>query len=102
MATAIENGPFIKGPFINDKNRPNPNPDEGTLGQIFMPLQRNWKNGNADFPSDQALDWMTRVINVGGMYTWAVARNGGLIAAPQFNQLLEMDAAMEQEDDSPQ
>jgi len=39
---------------------------------------------------------MTRVVNAGGFYTWAVARNGGLFAAPQFKQLLEMDAAMEQ------
>ena len=73
-----------------------PASDKGTLGQIFMPIQRNWKNGAANFPTDQALDWMTRVVNAGGFYTWAVARNGGLFAAPQFKQLLEMDAAMEQ------
>ena len=102
MVTAIENGPFIKGAFANDKDRPTANPDEGTLGHIFMPFQRNWKNGGANFPTDQALDWMTRVVNAGGFYTWAVARNGGLFAAPQFNQLLEMDAAMEQADVSPQ
>jgi hypothetical protein len=48
------------------------------------------------FPTEQALDWMTRVMNAGGFYTWAVERTGGLFAAPQFNQLLEMDAKMEQ------
>ena len=61
-----------------------------------MPFQRNWKNGAANFPTDQALDWMTRVVNAGGFYTWAVARDGSLLAAPQFNQLLEMGAAMQE------
>lgn len=102
MVTAIENGPFIKGSFTNAKDRPTANPDEGTLGHIFMPLQRNWKNGGANFPTDQALDWMTRVVNAGGFYTWAVARNGNLFAAPQFNQLLKMDAAMERASVAPQ
>lgn len=102
MVKAIENGPFIKGPFINDETKPVAKPDEGTLGQIFMPFQRNWKNGSASFPTDQALDWMTRVRNAGGFYTWAVARTGGLFVAPQFNQLLEMDAKMAPVDVSPQ
>jgi hypothetical protein len=96
MVTAIENGPFIKGAIANDKDRPAASPDEGALGHIFMPFQRNWKNGAANFPTEQALDWMTRVVNAGGFYTWAVARDGSLLAAPQFNQLLEMDAAMQQ------
>ena len=96
MVTAIEKGPFIKGAFINDEDKPTANPDEGTLGHIFMPFQRNWKNGSANFPTDQALDWTTRVVNAGGFYTWAVARDGSLLAAPQFNQLLEMDAAMQE------
>ena len=96
MVTAIENGPSIKGAFVNDEERPAASPDEGALGHIFMPFQRNWKNGAAHFPTDQALDWMTRVVNAGGFYTWAVARDGSLLAAPQFNQLLEMDAAMQE------
>lgn len=102
MVTAIENGPFIKGAFVNDEDKPTANPDEGTLGHIFMPFQRNWKNGGADFPTDQAHDWMTRVMNAGGFYTWAVARTGGLFAAPQFKQLLEMDAAIKHVNISPQ
>jgi hypothetical protein len=68
---------------------------------VTTPFQRNWKNGDANFPTNQAIDWMKRVVNAGGFYTWAVARDGGLLAAPQFNQLLEMDVAMEQVDISP-
>ena len=101
MVTAIEAGPYIQGPYTNNPNMEVPASDKGTLGHIFMPIQRNWKNGDADFPTEQAIDWMTRVVNAGGFYTWAVARDGGLLAAPQFNQLLEMDAAMEQVDVSP-
>ncbi|TWU39702.1 alpha-amylase family protein [Novipirellula artificiosorum] len=100
MVTAIENGPYIQGAFVNDQAKPTATPDQGTLGHIFMPFQRNWKNGDPNFPTDQALDWMTRVVNAGGFYTWAVARNGGLFAEPQFQQLLEMDAAMEQDERS--
>ena len=96
MVTGIEAGPYLKGPYSNITSVEVPASDKGTLGHIFMPFQRNWKNGAANFPTDQALDWMRRVVNAGGFYTWAVARNGGLFAAPQFKQLLEMDAAMEQ------
>ncbi len=95
MVTAIEEGPFIKGPYANNTDRSPEAPDEGTLGHIFMPFQRNWKNGDAKFPPDQSLDWTRRVVNAGGFYTWAVAREGGLFAEPQFSQLLEIDAAME-------
>ena len=102
MVTAIEAGSYIKGPYSNNTSMEVPASDKGTLGQIFMPFQRNWKNGGADFPTDQALDWMTRVMNAGGFYTWAVALTGGLFATPQFKQLLEMDAAMQQANVSPQ
>lgn len=95
MVTAIEAGPYFKGPYKNDPEMEVPPTDGGTLGQIFMPFQRNWKNGAASFPPDQAFDWMNRVMKAGGFHTWAVARVGGLFAEAQFKQLLALDAQLE-------
>jgi len=72
-----------------------PDDSEGTaLGAIFMPIQGHWRRGEAGFPSDQAIDWTSRVMKVGGMYTWAVARVDNGFALPQFNQLLEINEAI--------
>lgn len=81
------------GPWINQSGMPDAS--EGTaLGAIFMPFQAMWRDGAADFPTDQATEWTTRVIEAGGMYTWAVAREGSGFATPQFKQLVEINAAI--------
>jgi hypothetical protein len=92
MVENIEAGPWI------DQNG-KPDKSEGTaLGAIFMPFQANWRDGDAGFPTDQAIEWTTRVMDAGGMYTWAVARVGNGFATPQFNQLVEINAAIERRD----
>ncbi|WP_299668845.1 Ig-like domain-containing protein [uncultured Polaribacter sp.] len=88
MVENIEAGPWI------DLNG-NPDPSEGTaLGSILMPFQRKWRDGAADFPTAQAIEWTTRAMAGGGMYSWAVAREGNGFASPQFNQLLDIDATV--------
>lgn len=82
------------GPWINQSGKPDDR--EGTaLAAIFMPFQRMWRDGAAGFPTDQATEWTTRVMDAGGMYTWAVAREGNGFARPQFKQLVEINAAIE-------
>lgn len=88
MVENIEAGPWI------DLNG-NPDDSEGTaLGAILMPFQRKWRDGAADFPTDQAIDWTIRTMKAGGMYSWAIAREGNGFAIPQFNQLLKINAAV--------
>lgn len=85
------------GPWINQYGEPDDN--EGTaLGAIFMPIQGHWRRGAADFPTDQAIEWTMRVMDAGGIYTWAIAREGNGFAAPQFKQLVEINAAIERRD----
>ena len=86
MVKKIESGPWIGANMTPDDS-------EGTaLGFIFMPLQAKWRDGLAGHPNSQALDWMTRTMEAGGFYSWAVAREGNLFAAPQFKQLLYFDS----------
>lgn len=89
MVENIEAGPWV------DLNG-NPDDSEGTaLGAIMMPFQRKWRNGVAGFPTDLAIEWTTRAMKAGGMYSWAIARKGNGFAIPQFNQLLEINAGVE-------
>ena len=89
MVENIEAGPWIDQSGQRDDS-------EGTaLGAIFMPFQAMWRDAAADFPTDQATQWTTRVMDAGGMYTWAVARVGNGFAAPQFKQLVEINTAIE-------
>ncbi|MDW5290826.1 T9SS type A sorting domain-containing protein [Formosa sp. PL04] len=89
MVEDIEAGPWID---INGK----PDASEGTaLGAILIPFQQNWRNGAADFPTDLAVDWTSRAMAAGGMYTWAVAREGSGFATSQFNQLIEINTRIE-------
>ena len=88
MVKDIEAGPWIDQDGL-------PNTGSGTaLGAIFMPFQKNWRNGKAGFPTAQAIEWTSRVMDAGGMYTWAVARVGNGFAEAQFQQLLEIDKAI--------
>lgn len=82
------------GPWINQSGKPDDS-EGSALGAIFMPFQRMWRNRAADFPTDQAIEWTSRVMEAGGMYTWAVAREGNGFAEPQFKQLVEINAAIE-------
>jgi hypothetical protein len=82
------------GPWVGLDGRPDDS--EGTaLGHIFIPIQEKWRNGEAGFPTEQAIEWTTRVVDAGGMYTWAVERKDNGFAPAQFKQLLEINAAIE-------
>jgi hypothetical protein len=89
MIDQIETGPWLDtaGVAVADLH-------DGALGHVFMPLQERWNSGPAEFPTAQAIDWMTRVIFAGGMYTWSVPRSESGFALDQFNQFLEMDTAI--------
>ncbi len=90
-AAMVEN--IEDGPWINQNGAPD-NSEGTALGAIFMPFQRMWRDRAADFPTDQAIEWTTRVMAAGGMYTWAIARIDNGFAKAQFKQLVEMNAAI--------
>ena len=53
-------------------------------------------DGNRETASlESVLIRPTRVMDAGGMYTWAVARKGSLFAEPQFSQLKAMDHSIQ-------
>lgn len=89
LIKSIEAGPWI------DLDGQSDDSEGSALGAIFIPIQGHWRRGDAGFPTGQAIDWTTRVMKVGGMYTWAVARVDNGFAIPQFNQLLEINKAIE-------
>ena len=82
------------GPWINQSGKPDDS-EGSALGAIFMPFQSQWRNGKAGFSIDLAVEWTTRVMDAGGMYTWAVARVGNGFASRQFQQLVQINAAIE-------
>jgi len=70
----------------------------GALGHVFMGMQKKWTMGKCRFPPKQAIDWTTRVLAAGGMFTWAVPLNKTIpqIPSSQFNVLLKINKAVEQ------
>lgn len=63
MVTAIEKSE--RGFFIKD--------GKASLGHMFMPTKELWNNGkNIVWTEEQAVDWMQRVLNAGGAWTWNV------------------------------
>jgi len=89
MITAIEDGPWMStGGFTVE------NPAYGALGHVFMGMQERWNSGKCSFPAAQAVEWTTRVIAAGGMYTWTVPRSQSSIPEGQFKLLLKIDAAV--------
>ena len=65
----------------------------GALGHVFMGMQAKWTMGKRKFPPKQAIDWTTRVLAAGGMFTWAVPFNRTIPAIPseQFDLLLKIN-----------
>ena len=90
MITAIE-----ANPWMSCSGEPVGDPNKSTLGHVFMGLQDRWTLGKCAFPPDQAIEWTTRVISAGGMYTWAAPRAGSTIADKQFQLLKKIDKAVE-------
>ncbi len=62
-----------------------------------MGMQDRWDFGKCAFPPDQAVEWTTRVVRAGGMYTWHAPRNGSCMAAGQFRLLLKINDAVEEQ-----
>ena len=93
MITDIEKGPWMgtRGAQVE--------PGYGALGHVFMGLQDRWTGGPCKFPPDQAIEWTTRVLKAGGMYTWAIPRlkqgKISLMWEAQFQLLLKINAAVE-------
>jgi hypothetical protein len=90
MVTAIE-----AGPWMDILGNPVEDPGRGALGHIFMGMQDRWNFGPCQFPPDQAIEWTTRVLAAGGMYTWAVPRSGSKMAENQYRLLLRINKAVE-------
>ncbi len=90
MITAIEDGPWMAIDGL-----PVDRPGNGALGHVFMGLQDRWTLGGCKFPPKQAIEWTTRVLSAGGMYTWSVPRAESRISNKQFGLLLKIDHEVE-------
>ena len=52
--------------FIHANGKP-------SLGHMFMPMHERWNSGESVvWSEEQAVDWMGRVLNAGGAWTWNV------------------------------
>eukprot|EP00521_Asterionellopsis_glacialis_P014390 CAMPEP_0195305786 /NCGR_PEP_ID=MMETSP0707-20130614/36866_1 /TAXON_ID=33640 /ORGANISM="Asterionellopsis glacialis, Strain CCMP134" /LENGTH=815 /DNA_ID=CAMNT_0040369987 /DNA_START=100 /DNA_END=2544 /DNA_ORIENTATION=+ len=66
------------------KSNPATRPDEfrynttgsPSLAHMYMPLNIRWNNGGIIWDKRQGAEWMKRVTDAGGAFTWAVARSG--------------------------
>jgi hypothetical protein len=90
MITAVEGGPWMSPYGKSVKKAGN-----GALSHVFIGLQDRWTLGACKFPPKQAIEWTSRVVSSGGMYTWSVPRNGDQIAHKQFSLLLKINAEIE-------
>ena len=70
----------------------------GALGHAFMGMQNKWTMGKCKFPAKQAIDWTTRVLKAGGMFTWAVPMNQTIAQIPesQFKLLKQINRSVRQ------
>jgi DNA-directed RNA polymerase subunit M/transcription elongation factor TFIIS len=93
MITDIERSPWMG---ITD-SRP-VEEGYGALGHAFMGMQNKWTMGKCKFPAKQAIDWTTRVLRSGGMFTWAVPLNQTVPQIPdsQFKLLKSINRAVRQ------
>lgn len=49
---------------------------KASLGHMFMPMKNRWNSGaDVVWAEDQAVDWMQRVLQAGGAWTWNVPFN---------------------------
>jgi hypothetical protein len=55
----------------------------GALGHAFLGMQNKWTMGKCRFPPKQAIDWTTRVLHSGGMFTWAVPMDQPIAQIPE-------------------
>jgi hypothetical protein len=83
------------GAWMDPQGNPVEQPGSGALGHVFMGMQDRWNFGKCAFPPDQAVDWTTRVLAAGGMYTWHAPRSGSAMARQQFKLLLKINNAVE-------
>ena len=92
MITAVEDGPWMNTYGDSVKKA-----GYGALAHVFIGMQDRWTLGNCKFPPKQAIEWTSRVVSAGGMYTWSVPRNGDKISGKQFNLLLKINTAIKKE-----
>ena len=81
------------GPWLDTDGNPVDDSYDGVLAHMYIPLQRTWNSGDP-FPAIQAIDWTTRVVEVGGMISWSLNRQGSLIEEVNFDTLLKINTAM--------
>jgi hypothetical protein len=66
MVTSIE---ATEDGFVSRDGKP-------SLGHLFMPMKNRWNSGkDVVWPEAQAVDWMQRVLQAGGAWTWNVPFN---------------------------
>jgi hypothetical protein len=88
MITDAEAGPFMEviDGVYRSHHYPVDNPADGALKHNFMAMQVNWTAGDLEFPDWQAVDWCSRTVEAGGMFSWSIPRDTGLsmMLDPQF------------------
>jgi len=62
-----------------------------SLAHVYLPFQEFWNSGNLIWNERQAAEWMYRVINSKGAFTWAVRRAGCAGCSGSSQSLIEPD-----------
>ncbi|MBT8123607.1 MAG: hypothetical protein KJO81_02145 [Gammaproteobacteria bacterium] len=73
---------------------------DGALAHVFMPMQENWRAGEAGFSIHTLYAWTAEITQSGGAITWAVALKTpefkhAEFEARQFKQLREIDMKLQ-------
>ncbi|MHC4988592.1 MAG: putative Ig domain-containing protein, partial [Planctomycetota bacterium] len=84
------------GNWVGDDAYPVADTEDGYLQHLFMAMQVNWTAGSLEFPAWQAVDWCSRVVDAGGMFSWSIPRDTGLskMLDPQFQVCRMIDAVI--------
>jgi len=96
--TDTEAGPFteVVDGVSRSHHYPVEDPADGSLKHIFSGMQENWTRGDLKFPAWQAVDWCSRVVEAGGMFSWSIPRDFGFnkMLDPQFQLTRMCDVAI--------
>ncbi|MCU7932384.1 MAG: hypothetical protein KZQ90_16405 [Candidatus Thiodiazotropha sp. (ex Codakia rugifera)] len=72
---------------------------DGIQAHIFLPIQKTWRGGRANFPTNIALDWTLKTTQSCGAITWAIALKHpefsySRLAKKQLQQLQHIDSKL--------
>jgi len=73
VTTTATSNPYSDPSFQITYDTSSSNP---SLAHVYLPFQEMWNSGEMIWDPRQAKEWMKRVTDAGGAFTWAVRRTG--------------------------